>query len=162
MLVGVPKEIKTHEYRVGLTPAAVRELVVHGHLVKVQKDAASAIGFSDDDYRAAGATIEPMPVGEVSAQIAHEAVAAEHEEAQANLDAVQAQMAAEGVTNVRTVIREGFAGDEIVAAATEANADVVIIATHGRSGLKRAVLGSVADHVLHQAPCPVLLCRSTD
>jgi hypothetical protein len=43
-----PKEIRPHEYRVGLTPAAVRELVVHGHLVTVEKDAAAAIGFSDD------------------------------------------------------------------------------------------------------------------
>lgn len=57
MKVGVPKEIKTHEYRVGLTPGAVRELTVHGHEVTVQQDAASAIGFSDDDYRAAGASI---------------------------------------------------------------------------------------------------------
>ena len=57
MKVGVPKEIKTHEYRVGLTPAAVRELTVHGHEVTVQQDAASAIGFPDDAYRAAGATI---------------------------------------------------------------------------------------------------------
>ena len=57
MKVGVPKEIKTHEYRVGLTPGAVRELTVHGHEVTVQQDAAVAIGFSDDDYRAAGASI---------------------------------------------------------------------------------------------------------
>ena len=57
MKIGVPKEIKTHEYRVGLTPAAVRELVVHGHQVVVQKDAAVAIGFADDAYRAAGAEI---------------------------------------------------------------------------------------------------------
>ena len=57
MKVGVPKEIKTHEYRVGLTPAAVRELTVHGHQVVVQQDAAAAIGFTDDAYRAAGAEI---------------------------------------------------------------------------------------------------------
>ena len=57
MKVGVPKEIKTHEYRVGLTPAAVRELTVNGHEVTVQKDAAVAIGFSDEAYRAAGAII---------------------------------------------------------------------------------------------------------
>ncbi|MCX7384406.1 MAG: alanine dehydrogenase [Alphaproteobacteria bacterium] len=57
MKVGVPKEIKTHEYRVGLTPAAVRELTVHGHEVVVQQDAASGIGFTDDAYRAAGASI---------------------------------------------------------------------------------------------------------
>ncbi len=57
MKIGVPKEIKTHEYRVGLTPAAVRELTGHGHSVLVQQGAATAIGFSDADYRAAGAEI---------------------------------------------------------------------------------------------------------
>jgi alanine dehydrogenase len=57
MKIGVPKEIKTHEYRVGLTPGAVRELCVHGHQVVVQQNAAIAIGFDDDAYRAAGASI---------------------------------------------------------------------------------------------------------
>jgi alanine dehydrogenase len=57
MLIGVPKEIKNHEYRVGLTPASVRELTARGHKVMVQNDAGSAIGLSDDAYRAAGATL---------------------------------------------------------------------------------------------------------
>ncbi|WP_020410613.1 alanine dehydrogenase [Hahella ganghwensis] len=57
MLVGVPKEIKNHEYRVGLTPNAVHELVQHGHQVVVQKDAGTAIDFTDDQYEAAGARI---------------------------------------------------------------------------------------------------------
>ncbi len=57
MRIGVPKEIKDHEYRVGLTPAAVRELVSRGHEVLVQQGAALAIGFTDDAYRAAGAAI---------------------------------------------------------------------------------------------------------
>ncbi len=55
--VGVPKEIKTHEYRVGLTPASVRELTLHGHHVVVEHDAAAGIGIGDDIYRAAGATV---------------------------------------------------------------------------------------------------------
>ncbi len=55
--IGVPKEIKTHEYRVGLTPAAVRELTSRGHQVLVQQGAATSIGFPDDSYRAAGASI---------------------------------------------------------------------------------------------------------
>jgi alanine dehydrogenase len=55
--IGVPKEIKTHEYRVGLTPAGVRELTVHGHLVTVERNAAAGIGIPDDAYRAAGATV---------------------------------------------------------------------------------------------------------
>lgn len=57
MLVGIPKEIKNREYRVGLTPASVRELIVHGHQVIVQKDAGAEIGFSDDDYITAGAVV---------------------------------------------------------------------------------------------------------
>jgi len=57
MLVGVPKEVKTHEYRVGLVPASVRELVHHGHKVLVQANAGAGIGFEDDAYRAAGAEI---------------------------------------------------------------------------------------------------------
>jgi alanine dehydrogenase len=57
MLVGVPKEIKNHESRVGLTPASVRELTSRGHQVIVQKNAGVAIGLSDDEYVAAGATI---------------------------------------------------------------------------------------------------------
>ncbi len=57
MLIGVPKEIKNHEYRVGLTPASVRELVHHGHAVRVQAGAGAGIGAADADYLAAGATI---------------------------------------------------------------------------------------------------------
>jgi alanine dehydrogenase len=57
MRVGVPKEVKAYEYRVGLTPAAVREFTAHGHEVLVEAGAAAAIGFSDEAYRAAGATI---------------------------------------------------------------------------------------------------------
>ena len=57
MLVGVPKEIKNHEYRVGLTPTSVNEAVRHGHTVMVQASAGQGIGSSDDDYKKAGATI---------------------------------------------------------------------------------------------------------
>ncbi|WP_417830319.1 alanine dehydrogenase [Thalassospira sp.] len=57
MLIGVPKEIKNHEYRVGLTPSSVRELVAHGHKVQVETMAGAGIGFADEDYVAAGATI---------------------------------------------------------------------------------------------------------
>jgi alanine dehydrogenase len=57
MKIGVPKEIKNHEYRVGLTPASVREFVAHGHAVQVQAGAGAAIGLDDAQYRAAGATL---------------------------------------------------------------------------------------------------------
>ncbi|WP_220720124.1 alanine dehydrogenase [Agarivorans litoreus] len=57
MLIGVPKEIKNHEYRVGMTPASVNELVQHGHQVIVETQAGAGIGFSDADYQAVGANI---------------------------------------------------------------------------------------------------------
>ncbi|MDM4766493.1 alanine dehydrogenase [Pelomonas sp. SE-A7] len=57
MRIGVPKEIKNHEYRVGLTPASVRELVSHGHQLLVQTGAGAAIGLTDEQYMAAGAQI---------------------------------------------------------------------------------------------------------
>jgi alanine dehydrogenase len=59
MLIGVPKEIKNHEYRVGLVPSSVRELVHHGHTVLVETKAGAGIGFDDAAYQAAGATIAP-------------------------------------------------------------------------------------------------------
>ena len=57
MKIGVPKEIKVHEYRVGLVPAAVRELVAAGHEVLVERGAGSGVGFDDADYEAVGARI---------------------------------------------------------------------------------------------------------
>jgi alanine dehydrogenase len=59
MLIGVPKEIKTHEYRVGLVPSSVRELIHNGHQALVQTGAGQGIGFDDEAYKAAGAEIAP-------------------------------------------------------------------------------------------------------
>lgn len=61
MLIGVPKEIKNHENRVGLSPASVREVVHHGHDVLVEHDAGGGIGADDEQYRKAGATIIDTP-----------------------------------------------------------------------------------------------------
>lgn len=57
MLIGVPKEIKNHEYRVGLNPQSVREVVRSGHTVLVEAGAGAGINMTDDDYRSAGARI---------------------------------------------------------------------------------------------------------
>ena len=61
MLIGVPKEIKDHEYRVGLTPDSVNEAILHGHDVIVEHDAGAGIGASDADYTAVGAEIADGP-----------------------------------------------------------------------------------------------------
>ena len=57
MLIGVPKEIKVHEYRVGLAPHSVQEVVAHGHDVIVEEGAGAGIGADEDEYRRAGAAI---------------------------------------------------------------------------------------------------------
>ena len=57
MIVGIPKEIKNNENRVGMTPAGVNELVKHGHTVYVQKGAGENSGFPDSSYERVGAKI---------------------------------------------------------------------------------------------------------
>ena len=57
MIIGVPKEVKNHEYRVGATPAMVHMLCAQGHRVIVQSHAGTRIGLTDDQYKNAGATV---------------------------------------------------------------------------------------------------------
>ena len=61
MLIGVPSEIKDNEARVGLIPSSVHELAIHGHRVMVQSGAGLGSGFSDEDYRSAGAEMVEGP-----------------------------------------------------------------------------------------------------
>ena len=62
MLIGVPSEIKAQEFRVGLTPTSVKELVNHGHQILVQDQAGFGAGFENSDYESAGAKIIKRPV----------------------------------------------------------------------------------------------------
>ena len=57
MIIGCPREIKNHEYRVGLTPESARELTAHGHRVLIETGAGQGIGASDAHYRTAGAEV---------------------------------------------------------------------------------------------------------
>jgi len=59
MLIGVPKEIKEDEYRVGLIPRTIKELVARGHEVNVETHAGDGAGISDNDFAAAGARVMP-------------------------------------------------------------------------------------------------------
>ena len=59
MLVGVPREIKDNEYRVGIVPSTVRELADDGHQVVIETQAGAGAGFVDADYQSAGAQIVP-------------------------------------------------------------------------------------------------------
>jgi len=70
MLIGTPREIKNHEYRVGLTPESAAELVAHGHDVLVETMAGGGIGATDEDYQAAGANIDRTILISPSAEFA--------------------------------------------------------------------------------------------
>lgn len=76
------------------------------------------------------------------------------------LEARTAAIRAQGVM-ARWLRRAGVPFEAIVAAATEERADVIVMGTHGRSGLNRLLLGSVADRVIRLAPCPVLAVRES-
>ena len=68
---------------------------------------------------------------------------------------------AQGVT-VRTIVRTGSAHEEIVNLATDERAELIIMGTHGRTGLDRLLLGSVTDRVIRFSPCPVLTVRRSE
>ncbi|MFL7792687.1 MAG: alanine dehydrogenase, partial [Anaerolineae bacterium] len=69
MIVGVPKEIKDHEYRVAMTPGGVHQLAGNGHRVLVETGAGEGSGFSDEQYERAGAEIVPAAANAWSAQL---------------------------------------------------------------------------------------------
>jgi nucleotide-binding universal stress UspA family protein len=83
---------------------------------------------------------------------------AQHKWAADQLAARAAALAAEGVV-ARAVVRVGVPWQEIVSLAVEEHADMIVMGTQGRTGLERLLLGSVAERVIRQAPCPVLTVR---
>lgn len=103
--------------------------------------------------------IEPMPSGEMTVDLAEDMERSQRAAAEENLAAVKAQLEAQGLQNVTTHVATGVAGDAIIDAANELGCDLIVMATHGRSGLGRALLGSVADHVVRNAHQAVLLVR---
>jgi nucleotide-binding universal stress UspA family protein len=79
--------------------------------------------------------------------------------AQAYLDRIAAQLREKKV-KVKTMVVTGHAAEGIIKAAEDTNADVIALATHGLSGIKRWALGSIADKVLHESQIPVLTVRA--
>ena len=116
-----------------------------------------SIGHIVSQYTPAG--FEPTPGG-VTADIAGEAVDAQRKAAERHLGEVKQQLEADGIERVSVEIVEGIPASVIADRAAELGCDLVVMATHGRSGLGRAVLGSVADYVVRNTPhAAVLLVR---
>lgn len=97
--------------------------------------------------------------GSISESEVHAIVEEQRRVATAHLRELQHDLEAAGVQSVELHIVEGSAGPALVRAATDLSADLIVMATHGRSGPSRSLLGSVADHVVRHASCPVLLVR---
>ena len=87
-----------------------------------------------------------------------EIAAAEQRDAGEYLDGLKRRFGQSGV-DVRTQVLQGGAAAAIVESATDVDADLIVMTTHGRGGLTRVALGSIADEVVRHAPCPVLLVR---
>ncbi|MBM4410719.1 MAG: universal stress protein [Chloroflexi bacterium] len=97
-------------------------------------------------------------VAALGLELVDQMIAAQRSAAETELATVRKELERAGVTNIETVILQGVPGDAIVSEAQKRKAEIVLMSTHGRSGFRRTVLGSVADHVLrHMDDIPVLL-----
>jgi nucleotide-binding universal stress UspA family protein len=108
------------------------------------------------------ATIEPISSGGITVEIAESAAVAQREDAQVNLEAAVERIVAAGIDAARisTEVIEGHASQAIEEAVERFGCDLVIIASHGHSGICRVLLDSVADHVARNTPgAAVLLIR---
>ena len=102
----------------------------------------------------------PMPLyGTPDAAVSGDLIQAMVDDAERSLAEWQATAQAAGVTSVQSKMLTGVPWDEIVKLALESHADLVVMGTHGRTGLKHVLIGSVAEKVVRHAPCAVLVIR---
>lgn len=106
--------------------------------------------------------VEPPVYGDPPAVAAGWRVVVEAEKWVADELAKWAEEARKKGITVRTVVRMGSPSAQIVELASDEHADLVIMGTHGRGGVSRVLLGSVADRVIRTAPCPVLTVRKPE
>jgi nucleotide-binding universal stress UspA family protein len=113
----------------------------------------------------AGTVIEPTAAAlapESAVLVEYQKIVAEHEvESRSRLAELVREVQAQGLAAEEHLI-DGFADTALRDAAEALDADLVVIGTHGRTGLKRILLGSVAERVVRRAPCPVLTVRPPD
>jgi nucleotide-binding universal stress UspA family protein len=102
--------------------------------------------------------LEPITPQVVEGTVIVDDIEARRREAEEYLAPISAALRSQGV-DTAWAIRRGQPAEEILDAATESGADLIAMATHGRTGLGRLVFGSVADAVLRQAPVPVFMIR---
>lgn len=112
----------------------------------------------DDVYRRASAAgWVPSGTGFLTPENVDTLIAAERTAARHHTESIQTALERAGVDAVECIVTAGSPGAEIVRVADEARCDTIVIATHGRTGLARLLLGSVADYVVRHARTPVIL-----
>lgn len=126
---------------------------------------------SDHEFVVLSAIHPPLPVGDTAVAIdavptplpdpETEAIIEEEQQSSAE-EAVREMTRVLGLADAATRIEHGDAGSVICAVAADVGADVVVVGSHGKGFLKRMLMGSVSHHVLHHAPCPVLMLRERE
>lgn len=101
-----------------------------------------------------------IPVSDTVTDSVIESVTWDKKKATQQLNKIKDEFEAQGINEVKVLVEEGFANSVIVQVAKKQKCDLIVISTHGRSGLGRVLLGSVADHVVRHVKCPVLLVHS--
>jgi universal stress protein A len=121
-----------------------------------------ALEYAEEMAHRFGAEIVLLHVDEAFAALPGSEIAEDQRRAaERELEAQTRQLAAKGL-RVRALLRIGLAVEEIVGAAEAERADLVVMGTHGRSGLSHLLMGSVAERVVRRARCPVLTVRPAD
>ena len=132
---------------------ALDDSAIAAHAVEVGTDLSAALKAQVALVYVVDPTLAFQPDGGIPAA---ELVAALKRESQSFLAAAAQRT---GEPQAWQFLREGKPADEILPAAREWEADAIVIGTHGRSGMSRLVLGSTAESVVRQAPCPVLVVK---
>lgn len=121
------------------------------HLVQVVDTGSASLALGAN--AASGGMTDPAAItGEVDARV---------EIAKGYLSAVADELTEAGLT-ADYAVRDGPVGEDIIGSAAETGADLIVMCSHGHTGLRRLVFGSVADHVVRNAPMPVLIIRAAD
>lgn len=130
--------------------------------------AESALPAAKQMVRDSDGELELLRVATAATQVYSEvpynyAAIIEHErkECKSYLDVLSAQLNAEGI-KTKPLLADGYVAEAILDYADSTKVDLIVMSTHGRSGFKRMLLGSVADKVVHGAKVPVLLIRPID
>ncbi|MCR4324436.1 MAG: universal stress protein [Candidatus Curtissbacteria bacterium] len=98
----------------------------------------------------------PIPADEA---LAKEIIKDKVKRAKAGLEEIKAQLEENHTGKVSIIVQQGIDTSKIVSTAKKQHCDLIVISTHGRSGLRRVLLGSVADYVIRHASCPILVVR---